>query len=523
MQNLPLATSTLATLRDNDMIYIDKTPLIAAMTRLPGRYFLSRPRRFGKSTLVDTFKELFEGNQRLFAGLFIHDKWDWSRRFPVIKIDFADGVIASRAELDRHISTLLYDNQQRLGVVCDEFHDYIPGCFADLIRKAKAQYGKKVVILIDEYDKPILDNIEHPDRAAEVREGLKNLYSVMKGQDAHIQFIFMTGVTKFSKVSLFSGLNQLQDITLDSHYATICGYTQNDLESSFAEHLAGVDWEKLKQWYNGYNFLGEQVYNPYDILLFIANQHGYRNYWFETGTPAFLVKLFRQQNYFLPELEQIQVGEELLNSFEIERINPITLLFQSGYLTISRVSEQLARHVYHLAIPNQEVQQALYDHFIDGYTDQAAHRLQLQTGLYDALIKADLSQLFITIRRLFAGVPWRNFTNNDLADDEGYYASVLYAFFSSLNATIIPEDISNRGQVDLTVQLAGYTYLIEIKVNHTKRPAKQGKPNAALKQILVKNYAEKYRGSGKGVFAVGLVFNSQLRQLVQADYQLKDE
>jgi hypothetical protein len=235
----------------------------------------------------------------------------------------------------------------------------------ELIQKAAAKYGTKVVVLVDEYDKPILDNIERPEIAAQVREGLKNVYSVLKGQDAYLQFVFMTGVTKFSKVSLFSGLNQLKDITLHRDYASICGYTQGDLETSFAEHLADVNWNKLKTWYNGYHFLGEAVYNPFDILLFIDNGLMFRSYWFETGSPSFLLKLFKQKQYFLPSLEKIEVGEDILDSFDIENINPITLLFQAGYLTIEKTFTKRDRLVFALKVPNQEVQLALNDHFID--------------------------------------------------------------------------------------------------------------------------------------------------------------
>ncbi|WP_180981719.1 AAA family ATPase, partial [Cylindrospermopsis raciborskii] len=187
-------------------------------------FFLSRPRRFGKSLFVDTLKEIFEGNQKLFEGLYIHDQWDWSRKFPVIKIDFAGGVLKNRQELDMRILDILHENAEHLGVSYESTD--IPGKLGTLIRKAMAKYGQRAVVLVDEYDKPILDNIDNPPIASEMREGLKNLYSVLKQQDANIQFIFMTGVTKFSKVSLFSGLNQLTDITISRDFSTICGYTQ---------------------------------------------------------------------------------------------------------------------------------------------------------------------------------------------------------------------------------------------------------------------------------------------------------
>ena len=400
----------------------------------------------------------------LFRGLHIHDQWDWSQRHPVILVDFAAGVVQSRAELDRRIRHLIDTNGQRLGIDCDWEHKDIPGCFGDLIARVHEHTGQRAVVLIDEYDKPILDNIEHPERAAELREGLKNLYSVLKAQDAHLRFVFLTGVSKFSRVSLFSGLNQLRDITLSAPFATICGYTQHDLETTFAEHLAGVDWDELRRWYNGYRFLGEPVYNPYDILLFISDGHRYRNYWFETGSPSFLIKLFQQRRYFLPDLEQLEVGEEILDSFDVERINPVTLLFQAGYLTVASTQVRRGRLMFTLKVPNQEVRLALNDQFISGYTGLEETRIRLQDGLYDSLVAGDLPALIATLKRLFASIPWRNFTGNDLPEAEGYYASVLYAFFASLDAEIIPEDLTNHGQVDLTIKLAGYIYVIEIKL-----------------------------------------------------------
>jgi hypothetical protein len=577
-QKLPISIQTFHEIREGDYCYVDKTAAAQALAQQGKAYFLSRPRRFGKSLFVDTLKELFEGNEALFHGLHIHDHWDWSQRHPVILIDFAAGVVQNRAELDRRIRQLIKDNALRLGIDSDWQDNDIPGCFGSLIRQAHAQSGQRAVVLIDEYDKPILDNIEHPDRAAELRDGLKNLYSVLKAEDAHLRFVFLTGVSKFSRVSLFSGLNQLRDITLSAPFATICGYTQQDLETTFAEHLAGVDWEELRRWYNGYGFLGEPVYNPYDILLFISDGHSFRNYWFETGSPSFLIKLFQQRRYFLPDLEQLEVGEEILDSFDIERINPVTLLFQAGYLTVASTQVRRGRLMFRLKVPNQEVRLALNDQFISGYTGLEETRIRLQDGLYDSLVAGDLPGLIAIIKRLFASIPWRNFTGNGLPEAEGYYASVLYALFASLDAEIIPEDLTNHGQVDLTLKLAGYIYVIEIKLLRDARgkgdrdlepnaitaasatgpatgpatvvtaasedsPAPHGNPastgpalgagaevaadvpplpttNPALAQIQARGYSQKYRNApGKGLFEVGLVFSSAARNLIQADWR----
>jgi hypothetical protein len=463
---------------------------------------------------VDTLKEIFEGNQKLFEGLYIHDRWDWSNKYPVIKFDFAAGEVRNREELDVRILNMFRENGQRLGIGMDSTD--LAGKFSDLISGTASKYGKRVVVLVDEYDKPLLDNLHDSQIAKKIRSGLKNLYSVLKSQDANLQFVFMTGVTKFSKVNLFSGLNQLKDITLSKSYSSICGYTDNDLQEHFSEYLAGSDPEEVRLWYNGYNWMGpESVYNPYDILLFLSEDLSFQNYWFETGSPTFLIELFRKNQYFLPDLENIEVFQRTLNSFEIESLHPITLLFQAGYLTIEKTFIEREKLVYRLKIPNQEVRLALNDYFIEDYTGNSADLKSMQGDLYNALSTGNIASFEQHIRSLFAGIPWRNFTNNDLANFEGYYASVLYAFFASLNAQIIPEDITNRGQADMTILLGDHIYVMEIKVVDNLPEGN----NQALQQIVQKNYAEKYRNrEGKTVHEVGLVFNKTERNLVQADF-----
>jgi hypothetical protein len=248
---LPIGIQTLAKIREGGYYYVDKTPFALDLIEKGGYYFLSRPRRFGKSLFLDTLKELFEGNEKLFDGLHAESHWDWSRKHPVIRISFSDGVLRSRAELDEKIREQLEDVQAQLGVHCE--HPSITGTFSRIIRQVHKSCGERAVVLIDEYDKPILDNIEKPDVALEMREGLKNLYSVLKGADADLRFVFLTGVSKFSKVSLFSGLNNLRDITLVKDYSALCGYTAADVETVFAPELEGLDREKMREWYNGYN------------------------------------------------------------------------------------------------------------------------------------------------------------------------------------------------------------------------------------------------------------------------------
>ena len=415
---------------------------------------------------------------------------------------------------EQRILKVLRQNSERLGIPWGEASD-IPGRFQDIILGCTVKYGVPVVVLVDEYDKPILDNIDKPEIAAEMREGVKNLYSVLKGQDANLQFVFMTGVSKFSKVSLFSGVNQLKDITISKDFATICGYTTNDLRQYFNDHLDGEDMDELRLWYNGYSWRGDAVYNPYDILLFLSEGREYGNYWFETGSPSFLLKLFKKERYFLPSLENVEVSEEILDSFDVEKINPITLLFQTGYLTIVHDVFRNRRHVFKLKVPNFEVKSALSNHFINVYTDLVNEKTGIQDSLYGILESGDMEGLVGVIKRLFASIPWRNFTNNDLPDCEGYYASVLYAFFSSLDAQVIPEDITSQGQVDMTVKLGGNIYVMEIKA--VDSDTVEGNP--ALDQIISRGYASKYTGEpGKTVRQLGLVFSRKLRNLVKADF-----
>ncbi|SEP80521.1 Predicted AAA-ATPase, partial [Ectothiorhodospira magna] len=304
--NLPIGVQSLAEIINEGYYYVDKTPWLHRLIKEGKYYFLSRPRRFGKSLLLDTLKELFEANEPLFRGLYIHDRWDWKTRHPVIRISFADGVMSSRRALDQHIEELLREHSQRLGITLS--NESIQGRFRELITGTHQQHGQRVVVLIDEYDKPILDNITDADVARELREGLKNLYSVLKDADPHLKFCLLTGVSKFSKVSLFSGLNNLNDITLDKPFAPICGYTDEDIDTVFAPELPGLDREQIRQWYNGYRWGDETtpaVYNPFDVLLLFQKRE-FRPYWFESATPTFLVKLLAERGLYTPRLDTLE-------------------------------------------------------------------------------------------------------------------------------------------------------------------------------------------------------------------------
>ena len=272
-KKLPIGIQTFAEIRREGYYYVDKTPFVSALAESGKYYFLSRPRRFGKSLFLDTLAEAFAANRTLFTGLYLENHWDWERRHPVVRISFAEGRLERRADLDRRIRGILRENAERLQVVLDDLDD-ISGSFGQLITRAAEKHQRQTVVLIDEYDKPILDNLTDPDTARAMREGLRNLYSVLKGRDADLRFVFLTGVSKFSKVSLFSGLNNLRDITLSPQYATICGYTETDLDTVFAPEFAAaikegcaLDRDAVRAWYNGYHWGSEaSVYNPFDVL-----------------------------------------------------------------------------------------------------------------------------------------------------------------------------------------------------------------------------------------------------------------
>ncbi|MDP2093573.1 MAG: AAA family ATPase, partial [Hydrogenophaga sp.] len=273
-RRLPIGIQTFSEIIQEGHYYVDKSGYALDLINTGKAYFLSRPRRFGKSLFLDTLKELFEGHAELFKGLVAEKRWDWTKQYPVIRISLGGGVAKSRAELAVRIQEILRSNRERLGLArpADWPESDTAGNLSHLIRQAHQTRGQRVVVLIDEYDKPILDNITDSAVAIEMREGLKDLYSVLKDADEHLKFVFLTGVSKFSKVSLFSGLNNLKDITLDARYSAICGYTDEDVDTVFAPELPGLDREHIRNWYNGYNWLGTSVYNPFDLLLLFRNR-----------------------------------------------------------------------------------------------------------------------------------------------------------------------------------------------------------------------------------------------------------
>ncbi len=503
MQKLPIGIQTFEKIRTDNYTYVDKTDQACRLVEEGSYYFLSRPRRFGKSLLVSTLQAMFEGRKELFTGLAAATHWDWTVSYPVIKISFG-GVARDLADMKQDVRNILEENQQRLGIICPLPTD-IGGCFKFLIRTACEKYNQKVVILVDEYDKFIVDNLDQIEVAKQGREVLKDLYTTIKDSDEYVKFAFLTGVSKFSKVSIFSGLNNLKDISLDPRYATLCGYTQNDLETTFAAHLRNADMDKVKDWYNGYNFLGEPVYNPFDILLFIDSGQTYKNYWFASGTPTFLIKLIQQHNYYVPQLDGLQINESLIDSFDIEAIELEPILFQAGYLTIKQQSQAGPVRLLQLGYPNLETRYSFNDLVLGYLTNQTSEKTTYQSRIYQDLTSANLPAFEQTLRALFASIPYTNYVNNRIGSYEGYYASVIYTYLASLGFEIIAEDLTNKGRIDLTVKIADTIYIIEFKVDG------EGK---ALQQIQAKNYQQKYQNSTKTIYLIGIDFDSEAKNLV---------
>ncbi|ORU91121.1 MAG: hypothetical protein A6F72_01015 [Cycloclasticus sp. symbiont of Poecilosclerida sp. N] len=507
MKKLPIGITTFAKIRDEQQnyLYVDKTDIAYKLITSAEYYFLSRPRRFGKSLFLDTLDNIFCANKDLFKGLYIYDKWDWSTKYPVIRIDFNVGDFATVKGIENRVFAILDNISKTLGVTCEVTED-IPRCFNDLIIATYKKHNQKVVILIDEYDKPILDNITNPEIATQARHILRVFYGVIKSCDQYLKFVLMTGVSKFSKLNLFSGLNNIQDITINPQYATICGYTHNDIKTTFIEHLQGVDLEKLKIWYNGYNYFGDPVYNPYDILLFVANGCLYKNYWWETGNPKFLVDLLKQNTYNIPQLENIITTEEILNTFDVEKIDLVALLWQTGYLTFDKYIIKNDFIKYKMRIPNKEIQHALNSLFIDYLTNNVNKRLQYQDALIDSLENDDLSHLQSSLNSLFASISYENYKKNNIANYEGYYASVVFTYFASLGFELIQEDNTNTGRIDLTLKLINKIVIIEFKVDIKE---------AALTQIKQKKYYQKYLNDSRDIFIVGICFDSKAKNITE--------
>ena len=503
---MPIGIQTFRKMREENCYYVDKTAYMRQLIEEGSHFFLSRPRRFGKSLFLDTLKELFEGNAPLFEGLYICDHWDWSVRYPVVRLSFGSGNFKEPGYLQANLMAQL-DGVERRAAVKSEYAT-APERFAFLIEALHERAGQRVVVLIDEYDKPILDALEEPEIARANRDFLRGLYATIKDSDAHVKFVFLTGVSKFSKVSLFSGLNNLINITLEPHYSALCGYTDADLDAVFAPELPGLDRDEIRRWYKGYNWLGnERVYNPFDVLLLFRRRR-FGAYWFETATPTFLIETLVSRGVGALDLERMIGTDELLSAFDIDHIATEALLFQTGYLTIQDEDDLGGQPLYQLGYPNQEVRQSLNQsllrHQLRNASTQTAHIVQL----YKLLSVNDFSGLETLFKSFFASIPYPWHTKNDIADYEGYYASVFYACFASLGLDTTVEDSTSHGRLDMAVRFNDNMYLFEFKVVEA---AAEG---TAMAQLRERHYADKYRDAGLPIHLIAVTFSKKTRNLV---------
>ena len=550
-RRLPVGIQTFRQIREEGYYYVDKTAHARRIADGSGKhYFLSRPRRFGKSLFVDTLKELYEGSESLFRSLAIHDAWDWSKRHPVVRLSFAGGNFKRPGELRASAIQQLAAAERRARLPASDIPSPA-GRFADLLEALHERARERVVVLVDEYDKPILNALEGPTppgergetpaantQAIANRDDLRGLYGTLKDCDAHVELTFITGVSKFSKVSLFSDLNFLTDLTLNPRYAAICGYTEADLDTVFAPELPGLDRDQIRAWYNGYNWRGNQsVYNPWAILHLFASRE-FKAHWFETATPRFLIDTLIRRGIPGPDLEGLHADDDLLSAFDVDTVATEALLFQTGYLTITQEEKDpYGPTQYRLGYPNREVRRGLNRGLLDALAPNWR-----STGSGIALRRllaaenwAGLEALF---RKLLAGIPHDWHRRNDIARYEGYWSSVFYAFFQASMDGVAVEDATSRGRLDMAVVLGGNAYLFEFKV--AERVAGSARPSgaaagarpasatsgpashtgsAALAQLKARRYADKYRAPGRNVHLIGVELSAETRNVTAFDVE----
>ena len=504
-RKLPLGVQTFRKIREENRYYVDKTGYALRLAEEGDHYFLARPRRFGKSLFIDTLKELFEGNEPLFRGLAVHDRWDWSAPHPVVRLDFGSGDFKQQGYLQEDAAAQLAAIEQREGMVSETAS--VPVRLRRLLEALHQRSGRRVVVLVDEYDKPILDALEAPETARANRDYLRGLYSVVKTGDAHVRFSFLTGVSRFAKVSLFSGLNHPTDLTLDPAFSAICGYTDADLDRVFAPELAGLDRDRIRDWYNGYSWLGEErVYNPFGILQLFRSRR-FRPYWFETGTPSFLIETLIAKQVSIPSLDGMRSDDDLLSQFDVDDIAPEALLFQTGYLTILDEEQDFdGTPRYRLGYPNHEVRRSLNKSLLAALAPGASGANALPS-LRDLLRANDFAAFRGRLEGLFHSIPHEWHTRNEIARYEGYYASVFYAWLTAAGLDLTAEDSSSAGRADLVAKFGGNVYVFEFKV------VEQASAGAALAQLRSKGYADKYRPRAKEIHLIGVEFSKEQRNV----------
>ncbi len=512
MKDITSSVYSFEDLRQGDFLYVDKTDYIWQLIK-PAKemYFLSRPRRFGKSLTLSTLKAVFQGKKELFKGLAIYDKpYDW-KPHPVIHLDMNGRDFGTVDKMEQSFRQILKEQARIKGIELPETTSNT--MFHTLIQTLHDRDGD-VVLLLDEYDKPILNNISK-ENVSDFLTALKVFYSVIKEKSGMLRLAFITGVSKFCHVSLFSDLNNLTDITMDARYATMLGYTQEEFEANFREQIEAAEkmqtlsrkdfLAKIKKWYDGFRFEenSETVYNPVSLANFFEHGGKFNNYWFQTGTPTFLLELIMKSEFNYSEMFTEPVSESFFNAFEITRLKPIVLLFQSGYLTIRKCVEEKIPYTdqtirrYYLDFPNFEVERSFNEQLLEYCTAiQSESSLDFLSKLITAVGSGDTDGFMKLIQSVFAGIPYPIHIKN-----EHYYQTVFYVICDLLKLLVQAEICTSSGRIDMMVAAGDWIYVIEFKLNKSA--------DQAMRQIENKDYAVKYRKEGKRIMLLGVNFDSE--------------
>jgi len=519
MKKLPLGLQTFRRIIEGDYVYVDKTQYVYNLINDASYYFLSRPRRFGKSLLLDTIAEAFGGDRELFSGLWIYDSdYDFAKH-PVIRLDMSNIPNDTPEILKYGICEELVSRAGKEGL--ELAGDEPAVLFKRLIEGLHGKYSQRVVVLIDEYDKPILDHINALEIADGNRQVLRGFYGILKSMDAYLRLTFITGVTKFTKTSIFSGLNNLRDITMMKEYAGICGIPTGELEKHFGEHIAYLGQDdyfdqyesiahEILAWYDGYSWDGKtRLLNPYSLLGFF-DAGVFKGHWYATGTPWFLIEMIRKKPESYLGLKNLEISEEMLDTFDVEKLEIEPLLFQTGYLTVKEVVRTREAPLYVLDIPNHEVRAAFSRQVVAAFTGRSEMQANKdKKEIAEALKAGDLQLVLELLRGLFASIPYQLHIKK-----EAYYHSIFFAAMMMLSYDMRVEVSVSRGRIDALLELVDRVYIMEFKYtdcpenadNERKQKLFADTLDDAMGQIEGKGYANKYRGSTKTVQKVAFAF-----------------
>jgi hypothetical protein len=522
MKNLPLGRQNFEDIINENLLYVDKTKQVYDLVNRGNLYFLSRPRRFGKSLLVSLLGHFFSGKKELFDNLYIGKQTDYAfEEFPVLQFNFA-AYGHQVDDLKDKLTREIHGYAEKFEIALEPTS--LEEDFGNLIKGIAAK-GKPVVLLIDEYDKPIIDFFTEYEKAKVNQKVLRDFFSPLKNLESkgHLRFLFITGVSKFSKVSLFSDLNNLTDLSNSSNTNDLVGITQQELESSFEEHIGkGIELlnvtkdellTAIKKWYNGYSFDGEiRLYNPHSLLNFFNNCR-FDNYWFETGTPTFLVEAIRNEGINPKDLENIEVSNTFFAKFSLEHLDIIGLLYQTGYLTIKKIDRGIYETFYFLGYPNLEVQRSLEHNLVEAFTYKSSSTVsnalvKMQRGLKSGNVNLFMDFLQIILSDLkYNWQPPKQYKNETELFKmwEGYFHAIIYVITSYMNISVKAEVTTNKGRVDLISETADFIYFMEFKLDKSAAEA--------VEQIKNQQYAMSYKNSPKTIFLVGVNFSKEERNI----------